>query len=142
MLEQLATSIEDNFRVECGVRQCIATAEDALAMGSRFSAPGTAINLYRIAQEAISNSIKHGCATKIYIAMFRQSGHAVFQISDNGCGMIGPRKGGLGMHTMRYRALLVDATMSVCKNDPHGVQININLSMPEDSAQQSGEPTL
>ncbi len=73
---------------------------------------GQAINLFRIAQEAANNAIKHGAATKISITLSLTPDTCIFEIIDNGSGIDIAKQGGLGMHTMRYRATRIGATFA------------------------------
>jgi len=71
-----------------------------------------AINLYRIAQEAVANSIKHAKASEITICLERSEGLVVLTIKDNG-----PRKRrgkrGLGTLMMEYRASVIGGTLNI-----------------------------
>jgi len=73
-----------------------------------------AIHLYRIAQEAVSNAIKHGKAGRIEINLTASAIAAVLAVTDNGVGL--PRKPrrrtGMGLQIMRYRAEVIGGTLS------------------------------
>lgn len=62
------------------------------------------IELYRIAQEAITNAIKHASPTKIAITMKYKTDCLVLTIADNGQGFAPETTGGLGIMHMRERA--------------------------------------
>jgi signal transduction histidine kinase len=71
-------------------------------------------NLYRIAQEAMTNSIKHGCANLITVSFSEAAGKTEFSICDNGNGMTGaPRTDGMGLRVMHYRARLIGGTLEI-----------------------------
>ena len=75
----------------------------------------TATHLYRIAQEAITNAVKHGNATHIDIKCAIADGLLELTVADNGTG-IPPRateRGGLGLHIMSYRARAIGGDLSV-----------------------------
>ena len=69
--------------------------------------PDVAMHLYRIAQEAVNNAVKHSGASEISITLRAMGDLLELRIEDNGKGLA-PRKSdrseGLGLRTMRYRA--------------------------------------
>ncbi len=75
----------------------------------------TAIHLYRIAQEALNNAVKHAGASRVEIG-FRPAGQGFeLWIEDDGCGL-GPQargSGGMGLHIMEYRARVVGASLVI-----------------------------
>jgi PAS domain S-box-containing protein len=80
----------------------------------------TATHLYRIAQEAVNNALKHSGAKRITLAL-RERDHAIeLQITDDGKGMTDrPSPGsGMGLHIMEYRARSIGATLEILGNDP------------------------
>lgn len=72
---------------------------------SHVKDPLVGIHLYRIAREAVNNSVKHSHAGKITIALSGNDGFLRLTVADNGCGM-DPAKvtHGMGLHSMRSRA--------------------------------------
>jgi PAS domain S-box-containing protein len=82
----------------------------------------TIINLYRIVQEAANNIQRHSKATAMQIRLHDalENNAWALEISDNGQGVSkleSTRRGGLGMHTMHYRAMLIGATMEFVSNE-------------------------
>jgi signal transduction histidine kinase len=127
-LEELASSTEKLFKVRC---QFICE-ENVLI---RDNAKAT--HLYRIAQEAISNAIKHGGAKNIQISLSdgEHRGHLV--ITDDGAGMTetapAPLRGrGMGLRTMSYRAAIVGAILTIEPGRPRGTRVECNF--PVDGA--------
>jgi signal transduction histidine kinase len=96
-LESLAQSVRRShgitctFRFEGGVPNC----DDQ-----------TAMHLYRIAQEAINNAMKHGKARQIAILLDAAEDQLTLRILDDGLGMPGFVATGSGLGIMRYRARL------------------------------------
>jgi PAS domain S-box-containing protein len=87
-----------------------------------------ATNLYRIAQEAIQNAIKHGGAKSIEVDLDFSGRDARLTVTDNGCGL--PEKSpqatpadGMGLKIMRHRAELIRGTVTVHSADPGGVRV-------------------
>jgi len=80
-----------------------------------------AIHLYRIAQEAVNNAIKHGKANNIDITFTNENGTTVLMIKDDGAGFRKKLKtnGGMGMSIMKHRANMIGASLDI-KSDPSG----------------------
>lgn len=79
------------------------------------AAPRTATHLYRIAQEAVSNAIKHGGARHVCIGLRGQGRGLRLEIRDDGRGFP-PRprpREGMGLKIMRYRAELIGGMLEV-----------------------------
>lgn len=74
-----------------------------------------AVHLYRIAQEAINNAIKHAQAANIRVELRNADHIIVLSVHDDGIGLAPPaeKAGGLGVHIMRYRAGIIGASLSV-----------------------------
>ena len=91
--------------------------------------PETCSNLYRIAQEAIQNAIKHGKATRIRIALDCRKRNGVMTITDNGNGMDSTKPGdaegnGMGLHIMKHRAELIHGSVSVLAHNGGGTMVH------------------
>ena len=74
-----------------------------------------ATHLYRIAQEAISNAVRHGHAKTITMELRQTGQEAVLTITNDGTALPEEpgRSGGMGLRTMRYRAEMIGATLRV-----------------------------
>ena len=82
-----------------------------------------ASHLYRIAQEAVHNALKHSRATRIELELVEQPDGVELRVRDNGVGFpAATRSRGLGLHTMEQRARLVGGQLMV-RNQPGGVTI-------------------
>ena len=81
--------------------------------------------LYRIAQEAITNSFKHGHANRATLEMTRSHGVIRLKIGDNGVGFgaaAGARPG-MGLKTMRNRARLLGGTIKIKRTEDGGASV-------------------
>jgi signal transduction histidine kinase len=82
-------------------------------------------NIYRIAQEAATNAIKHARASRVAIDVRRDSNGIRLEVIDDGCGL--PESpglaGGLGLHTMFDRAASIGATLEIVANPGGGTQV-------------------
>ena len=74
-----------------------------------------AMHVYRIAQEAVSNAVRHSGARNIRITLLQEHGETVLSVADDGAGLPGdaPPPGGMGLRTMRYRAGLIGGALEV-----------------------------
>ncbi len=105
-LRALATRISELYKIECAF-DCPPVLEVR---------DGTVCtHLYRIVQEAIVNSIKHGKATRIQIALRGTAQGGELVIRDNGLGLPAQAQqaAGMGLRIMRYRADLMGGEFSV-----------------------------
>ena len=84
-----------------------------------------AIHLFRIAQEALSNALKHGHAKAVVIALEASDGTCSLRVSDNGIGFqpsSGERKG-MGLSIMRYRARMFAGILEIKPISPTGTVV-------------------
>ncbi len=83
-----------------------------------------ASHLYRIAQEAVHNALKHSAATRIDIELARRSDHMNLTVRDNGIGLPPqPSSAGLGLRTMEQRARLIGGRLNVHTLESGGVEV-------------------
>ena len=90
------------------------------------------IHLYRIAQEAISNAVRHGHAGEVSIVLAISAGHVILTIQDNGIG-IGPSESpsaGMGLRSMRYRAGVLDGTIDISALPEGGTRVCCRAPLP------------
>ncbi|SMP66697.1 PAS domain S-box-containing protein [Neorhodopirellula lusitana] len=80
-----------------------------------------ATQLYRIAQEATTNAIKHGKANRILIRLVVADGNPRLEVTDNGIGIktTESRSPGMGLRTMGYRADVIGGHLTL-NNLPDG----------------------
>ncbi|MBI3191291.1 MAG: histidine kinase, partial [Pedosphaera parvula] len=84
-----------------------------------------ATHLYRIAQEAVSNAIRHGRAKRIEIRLSQKDGALLLSIQDNGTGLppdLAGRKG-MGLRIMSYRAGMIGAFLTIENRTRSGAQV-------------------
>jgi signal transduction histidine kinase len=103
-----------------------------------------ATHLYRIAQEAITNAVKHGNAGHIEIACERQQQQLVLTIGDDGCGLCesAGESGGMGLHIMRYRARSLGGELSVASRQGGGTLVRCVCPWPSAGAVSSQSAPL
>jgi signal transduction histidine kinase len=92
------------------------------------SDPFAAGHLYRIAQEAVNNAVKHAKAKEIIVRLSARNGRIRLEISDNGTGLAkGGSKRGIGLGVMRHRANAVGAELTIESKRDEGVTIRCEL---------------
>ena len=89
----------------------------------------TATHLYRIAQEAVNNALKHGPARKIEITLTERTDGIELIVENNGCAIPAApgEHGGLGLNVMRYRAEMIGARLSIESGLRKGARITCTL---------------
>jgi len=91
-----------------------------------------AIHLYRIAQEATSNAVRHGLAAAIAIHLAIHDGRVILTIEDNGVG-ISPAvssTSGMGLRSMRYRAGALGGEIEISPLPGSGTRVCCRAPLP------------
>jgi two-component system, NarL family, sensor histidine kinase UhpB len=89
------------------------------------------LTIYRLIQEGLTNSYKHAAATRIDIAVRRDT-EVVLTVSDNGCGMeLSARGTGFGLSGMKERVELMGGAFSIETNLGRGFSIEARLPTRE-----------
>ncbi len=114
--------------------QCVVRYHEGLMVALNLDDVASG-HLYRIAQEAISNAIRHGQAGEIDVELRSAPGRVRLRIDDNGKGMPKPAPAhGLGMRSMNYRAKALNGTFLVSHAPAGGVRVEVDCpqALPED----------
>ncbi|MBE0663418.1 MAG: HAMP domain-containing protein [Bacteroidales bacterium] len=109
-------------------------------MSVRFNSNGIPVTmnrktktyLYRIAQEALNNVVKHAKASQVKVSLLKEAGSVQLVIEDNGRGIDQEKecKGkGNGLYNMRERVNLLRGTMDVKTASEKGTTISIHLPL-------------
>jgi two-component system sensor kinase FixL len=105
-LEQLAASAGSRLKINCrsDCPQPVLVNDNIVAT-----------HLYRIAQEAVTNAVKHGKASSIVIQLRAIENRIELKIADNGIGIPASRatNGGMGLHIMNYRARTIGGSLQI-----------------------------
>ena len=91
----------------------------------------TALHLFRIAQEAVTNAVRHARAKEILVALRGEGGFLTLSVRDDGIGIDGvPREGkGLGLRIMRNRASAIGAVLSIHSARGEGTAVTCALPL-------------
>lgn len=94
--------------------------------------PDVSMHLYRIAQEAVANAVRHSGATRITVSMTASHGRLHLIVEDNGSG-IGlpgrPQGEGMGLRTMRYRSQALGADLQIGPREGGGTRVCCSLDL-------------
>ena len=115
-LEELASSTAKLTGISCSF----------VCQGPAPNLEGTAaVHLFRIAQEAVSNAVKHGRAQTVVIALDTGDGACSLRVSDDGIGFVPSviEKKGMGLSIMRYRARTIGGGLEIQSNLPTGTVV-------------------
>jgi signal transduction histidine kinase len=132
-LEQLAESAASLF----GAPVRIVANEPLVKLDEQ-----TAAQLYRIAQEAVSNAAKHGKASRIELRCERRKGKLVLSVADDGVGISDTTESdGMGMHIMKYRAHSIGAELTITSRPEGGALVRCSYPLPDRSVVTSAPST-
>ena len=86
--------------------------------------------LLRIAQEAISNAVRHGKPTVVTATLRWEASHLTLQIKDNGSGIpksLLRKNKGMGLRSMRERAAQIGAKLAIQAGLGGGTRISVTV---------------
>lgn len=92
--------------------------------------PEIALHMYRVAQEAVHNAVRHGKPSRVEVTLSTGGGKTRLSIADNGIGLpkdAEKRGGGLGLRTMQYRAQTIGGTLSITRRKGGGTHVCCEL---------------
>jgi signal transduction histidine kinase len=124
-LQVFASAISKTYEVSCHF-----VGDDVEGMDD----PSRALNLYRIAQEATHNAIRHGKATHLSISLIVAQGTLCLMIDDDGCGIAGTNAKpsemtSMGIKIMQYRARQLGASLMFLASEKGGTQVRVDMRL-------------
>ena len=124
-LKELASNIEHLYHIKCRF-EC--------ASGVQITNNLLATHVFRIVQEAINNSVKHGKAQNVAIVLSVEADHVLLQVEDDGAGFKpGSRNDGLGLKIMQYRARRIGGTFNIQGGPDRGTTVTLAFQHKADS---------
>jgi signal transduction histidine kinase len=130
-VEMQAENLTDNFQ------ELAANASERFNVSCKFEYPqpvllqdaSTVTHLYRIAQEAITNAVRHGKARHVNICLDSADDETVLTVTDDGTGL--PENAGnhqgMGLRIMAYRASMIGATFNIERLSMRGTRVTCTL---------------
>jgi len=121
-LQELAVKTENLFHVPC-----LFLSDGPVLVYDNV----VATHVFRIAQEAIGNAIKHGKAKTIVMDLSAERGRLRLSITDDGVGLAGaePSGTGIGMQTMLYRARVAGGNLEVKPGERGGTMVVVTIPL-------------
>jgi len=98
------------------------------------ASPEECAQLFRIAQEAVANALRHAGAWTITITLISDDDGLCLMIEDDGCGLPGKTEReatGMGLRIMHHRAVLIGASFSLLSNEGEGTKVVCRLPRRE-----------
>lgn len=126
-LQSLAESTTQNAALRC-VFEC----EEPVEVADQEAAG----NLYRIAQEAVNNALKHASASEIRIGLAYDRGALTLEIEDDGEGLseTASQREGIGLRVMRHRAESLGGSFSIGPAPAGGTRVAVHLDLRPSSS--------
>lgn len=134
-LQDLAADVQGIFGVACQFQY-----EPSIKIKDELIAS----HLFRIAQEAVTNAIRHGKPRTITISLSKASEQIALKIENDGRSFpkLVLRKHGLGLRTMRFRADVLDADLEIGRGEGGGTRIVCLLPLHAIKEQGGRRPQL
>ena len=92
--------------------------------------PDVEEELYRIAQEALNNALKHAQANQVMISLYQRSNSVLLEISDNGQGFDPAtvhERGGFGLRSMKERVSQMDGRLEIESQPGAGTRVRVEV---------------
>jgi PAS domain S-box-containing protein len=115
-MNEFAAGVQEIFSIPCAC-ECDRHV--------RIPDDDTAVHLFRIAQEAINNAVRHGHARNILIHLTEEAGRRMLMVQDDGCGMPedARTRDGMGLQIMDYRASAIGGQLRIRSNANRGTVV-------------------
>ena len=86
-----------------------------------------AVHVYRIAQEVVTNALRHADATQLRVTLARTDGQLRLQIVDDGDGVPAEPPAGLGLNIMAYRARMLNGWLKIRRGTDGGTIVELTF---------------
>jgi two-component system sensor histidine kinase UhpB len=122
-LNSALTALVNDVARQTGMR-----VERSLAAVEPPLSPEQELVVYRVAQEALTNAVRHSGARRISLTLAAENGAVELTVSDDGAGF-DPEAAldGAGLRGMRERAVLIDAALTVTSAVGEGTTVRLRI---------------
>jgi two-component system, NarL family, sensor histidine kinase UhpB len=135
LARQLRPAVLDDHGLVPALSSQVRDFADQAGLRATFNTRGTLpvlspeqqLVIYRVTQESLSNIAQHAEAQTVEVEL-SFIGRTMLRISDDGCGFVAARNGGLGLSGMRERALLVGGQLSISSGDGQGTLVELTIT--------------
>jgi two-component system, LuxR family, sensor kinase FixL len=118
-LRELAARANERTPCRCEFSRALTVRDESIAM-----------NLYRVAQEAVNNALKHARASEIIIGLRKEDHEVVLTIRDDGTGIRSLRKKKtMGIHMMKYRADVCGGKLEIESRRGQGTTVTCRVPL-------------
>ena len=119
-LHRLAETTERTYGITCTIKE----EGEVLVEDNAVST-----HLYRIAQEAFSNAVRHGKPERIVARIAIVDDELILEVIDDGIGIPDtlPKEKGVGLRTMKHRASVIRGKLSVKRGEKGGTVVSCRL---------------
>jgi two-component system, chemotaxis family, CheB/CheR fusion protein len=119
-LRELSTRVNERVPCRCECER-----------GLRLSDETVALHIYRVAQEAANNALKHARASEIIIRLRKDDHHLVLSVTDDGIGMRSPTRKTktMGIHMMKYRADVCGGKLEIESGRGRGTTVTCKVPL-------------
>ena len=145
-VQRISTELRPQILDVFGLGEAIRShAEDHLKYGLAFDLsnldtqmqlhPDQATTLFRIFQEALTNTLRHADATQVTVKLYNEGDRTLLEILDNGTGIEPSRiraPESLGLRGMMERAQNLGGQASVSRNPEGGTRVRVTLPIQKD----------
>jgi two-component system sensor histidine kinase UhpB len=107
------------------------SVERRLDVGDVRLRPEVELVVYRVAQESLTNVMRHAGASEVLLALQRVDGALRLTVRDNGRGLPDDVEGGAGITGMSERALYVGGRLLVASSPEAGTEVRLDIPLPE-----------
>jgi two-component system, NarL family, sensor histidine kinase UhpB len=105
--------------------------ERRLELGDAKLTPEVELAVYRVAQESLTNVMRHADATAVLLSLQRVDGALRLVVRDDGRGIDGKRDAGAGLAGMQERALHIGGRLTVHPAPGGGTEVVLDVPVPE-----------
>jgi two-component system sensor histidine kinase UhpB len=140
---ELRPSVLDDLGLVAALRQYVRATEERSGLAAQLLVVGwdeseaarlpaeVETALFRIAQEALTNAIRHARATSVQVRLRRTPHQATLEVRDDGIGLGAAPSDGehLGMFGMRERARLLGGEFIATPVSPRGTLVQVSVPL-------------
>jgi two-component system sensor histidine kinase UhpB len=136
---ELRPSVLDDLGLVAALRQYVRATEERTGLSMQLSLLGldeeqrlpqaVETALFRIAQEAITNAIRHARATSLQVRLRGSADSVTLEVRDDGVGLAAAAEPHLGLFGMRERARLLGGTFQVAPVSPRGTLVQVDIPL-------------
>ncbi|MHC4599166.1 MAG: FHA domain-containing protein [Planctomycetota bacterium] len=128
VLRDLCRNAEGTYGIPCRFRSADgegAPSLDGLPLDAQT-------HLYRIAQEAVTNAVRHGKPSQIEIGLETEGADLALRVTDDGAGIPDPagEPAGMGLRSMKYRAKMIGASLTLRRGEEGGTIVECVVKGP------------